>query len=58
VENEVENVVLNEEVEEQVEQVEAPVAVQVEDSSKKGTIFDSLSKLKKMFENQFKDNIE
>lgn len=34
------------------------VSVQVEEKTKTGSIFDSLSKLKRMFENQFKDNIE
>jgi cell division ATPase FtsA len=34
------------------------VSVQAEEKTKTGSIFDSLSKLKRMFENQFKDNIE
>jgi cell division protein FtsA len=50
------------EVEEVVDNVTEPVAVQQEEvtkaSEKKGMIASNLDKLKKLFENQFKDNIE
>jgi cell division protein FtsA len=50
------------EVEEVVDNVAEPVAVQQEEvtkaSEKKGMIASNLDKLKKLFENQFKDNIE
>jgi hypothetical protein len=58
VEPAIDEVVVDAITEQEVVEQETVTAQVEEEAPKKGTIFDSLHKLKRMFENQFKDNIE